>query len=168
MAENGMSKFSGEDYGFSFGIRVIAGDELRALGHFGQQIGAADLPVLRKRLLQGLDHAYQRALANSRAKREARQRFGSLGEMLTEPKLARVEVRKQELPAHYEIDPRSVPLVEVSNYVREISTRLRDLNSNVAFNYIGATTGLERILFVSSEGQASTKLMLSAKAHATW
>ena len=152
MAENGMSKFSGEDYGFSFGIRVIAGDELTAPGHFGQQIGAADLPVLRKRLLQGLGHAYQRAMANSRAKREARQRFGNLGEMLTEPKLARVEVRKQELPAHYEIDPRTVPLVEVSNYVREISTRLRDLNGNVAFNYIGATTGLERILFVSSEG----------------
>src|SRR3972149_10535977 len=52
-SENGMDKFSGEDYGFSFGVRVLAGDKTIAPGHFGQQVGAADLPLLAERLRQG-------------------------------------------------------------------------------------------------------------------
>ena len=32
VAENGMDKFSGEDYGFAFGVRVIAGDRARRRG----------------------------------------------------------------------------------------------------------------------------------------
>ena len=41
VAENGMDKFSGEDYGFAFGVRVIAGDRIAAPGYVGEQIGAA-------------------------------------------------------------------------------------------------------------------------------
>ena len=29
VSENGMDKFAGEDYGFAFGVRVLAGEHLR-------------------------------------------------------------------------------------------------------------------------------------------
>ena len=152
MAENGMDKFSGEDYGFSFGVRVLAGERLLAPGHFGQQVGAADLPRLTERLRDGLDHAYQRALANSRAKQSAREQFGPLGQALYSPDLAPIAVRQQSIPGRYEVDPRDVPLTEVVNYVREVSQRVQGLDPKVAFNFIAAATQFERLLFVSSEG----------------
>ena len=42
-AENGSAKSSGDDYGFAFGIRVLAGDRMVAPGYFGRGLGAADL-----------------------------------------------------------------------------------------------------------------------------
>jgi len=62
LAENGMDKFSAEDYGLSFGVRAIAGEKVAAAGYFGQQLGARDVPQLLERLREGLDHAYERAL----------------------------------------------------------------------------------------------------------
>jgi len=152
VAENGMDKFSGEDYGFAFGVRVLAGERMAAPGYFGEIIGAADLPELRGRLQEGLDHAYQRALTNARAKEGARIRFPSLGDTLYDMSLAPIEVRQDTIEAQYEIDPRTVPLGEAGKYVREVSQRVQGLDPSVAFNYISAYTMLERQLFVSSEG----------------
>src|SRR3990170_6353698 len=50
VAENGMDKFSGEDYGFSFGVRVIAGEKVAAPGYAGEMVGSSDLPRLSQRL----------------------------------------------------------------------------------------------------------------------
>jgi len=41
-AENGHSKQSGKDETLAFGIRVIAGEGVRAPGYYGQSLGAAD------------------------------------------------------------------------------------------------------------------------------
>ncbi|MFQ6019699.1 MAG: TldD/PmbA family protein, partial [Dehalococcoidia bacterium] len=152
VAENGMDKFSGEDYGFSFGVRVLAGDGLVAPGHFGQTLGAADLPELAARLRQGLDHAYERARANAGAKEAARQELGPVAEALYSVELAPVEVRQDTIPARYQTDPRQLPLAEAVQYVREVSRRLQGLDKGVAFNYVSAGTQLERTLFVSSQG----------------
>ena len=54
VAENGMDKFSGEDYGFAFGVRVIAGDRISAPGYCGEMVGTSDLPRLNKRLSEAL------------------------------------------------------------------------------------------------------------------
>ncbi|MCH7809775.1 MAG: segregation/condensation protein A, partial [Chloroflexi bacterium] len=46
VAENGMDKFSTEDYGFSFGVRVLAGQNVVSPGYVGEIVGTADLPRL--------------------------------------------------------------------------------------------------------------------------
>jgi TldD protein len=152
VAENGMDKFSGEDYGFAFGIRVLAGEKITSPGYFGEIVGAADLPELRQRLKDGLDHAYERALANARAKDGARSRFAALGDALYDMSLAPIEVRQDTTDAQYQIDPRGVPLEDASQYVREVSQRVQGLDPGVVFNYISAYTMLDRQLFASSEG----------------
>jgi len=152
VAENGMDKFSGEDYGFAFGVRVLAGEHITSPGYFGELIGAADLPRLNERLREALDHAYERAVANARAKTGARSRFGALGDPLYDMTLAPIEVRQDTVDGTWEEDPREVPLEDASKYVREVSQRVQGIDSGVAFNYISAATQLERQLFVSSEG----------------
>jgi len=74
VAENGMDKFSTEDYGFSFGVRVLAGQHVAAPGYVGEIVGTADLPRLQQRLREALDSAYARAVANARGKDAARSR----------------------------------------------------------------------------------------------
>ncbi len=152
VAENGMDKFSAEDYGFSFGVRILAGDKTVAPGYFGQQVGAADLPRLAQRLREGLDHAYERALANAKAKAAAHDEFGPLGQALASLELAPVEVRQDTAAARYEVDPRQVPLPDAVGYVRQVSQRVQGLDPGVVYNAISAVTQLERLLFVSSEG----------------
>ena len=151
VAENGMDKFSGEDYGFAFGVRVIAGEKTAAPGYFGRLLGAADLPHLHRQLKEGLDHAYDRALANSQAKARAQETFHILGPAISDLVLAPAEAHEETVPAQYKLDPREVDLDEATVYVRDISKQVQALGK-VAFNFIGASTQLERILFVSSEG----------------
>ena len=81
-AENGASKFSGEDYGFSFGVRVLAGERMVAPGYFGRSLGAADLDSLEKILREGIEKAYRRAMANGELKATVREKFGGLGDSL--------------------------------------------------------------------------------------
>jgi TldD protein len=152
VAENGMDKFSAEDYGFSFGVRVLAGQNVAAPGFFGELVGTADLPRLQERLRDALDHAYARAVANARGKDAARSRYGALGSSLYDLSLAPIDVRQDETDAQYEIDPREVRLDEAVDYARDASARVRDLDKAVVYNYLSAFTELQRHLFVSSEG----------------
>ncbi len=152
VAENGMDKFSGEDYGFAFGVRVLAGQHTAAPGYFGELIGASDLPRLNEHLREALDHSYERALANARAKAGARMRFGALGDALYDMTLAPIDVRQDTVDATYQMDPREVPLEDAVSYIRDVSQRVKGFNPGVVFNYISASTQLERQLFVSSEG----------------
>src|SRR3989442_7068034 len=51
-AENGTPKFSGDDYGFALGVRVLAGERMIAPGYVGQGLGTAHVadlyPILRE------------------------------------------------------------------------------------------------------------------------
>ena len=152
VAENGMDKFSGEDYGFAFGVRVLAGERLAAPGYFGELVGAADLPRLQEHLREALDHAYDRAMANARSKEGARTRLGTLGDALYDMALAPIDVRQDTVEAQYQISPREVALEDAVKYVRDVSQRVQGIDPGVVFNYISAATQLERQLFVSSEG----------------
>jgi len=152
VAENGMDKFSGEDYSFSFGVRVIAGDRAKAPGYFGQLLGASDLDSLGARLTEGMDHAYERALASAQEKAATRERFGALAGSLYDVELAPIAVEQDLIGPSFEIDPRSVSLDEASRYVREISKQVQALGKEVVFNFISAGTEFQRLLFVSSDG----------------
>ncbi|MFQ5880620.1 MAG: TldD/PmbA family protein, partial [Dehalococcoidia bacterium] len=152
VAENGMDKHSAEDYGFSFGVRVIAGEGVAAPGYFGQTLGSADLPKLSRLLRAGIDHAYRRALANAQRKAGIQGRLGPLAEALYDSALASVDVREDTVAAHYRRDPRAVPLEEVTTYVREVSQAVGGLDQKVVFNYVYGGTMLIRQLFCSTDG----------------
>jgi TldD protein len=152
VAENGMEKFSGEDYGFGFCVRVLAGDKTVAPGYFGELVGTSDLPRIHERIRDALDHAYERAIANARGKEGASSRFSVLGSSLADLSLAPIDVRQDTIDATYKYDPREVPLEDVSRYVGDVSERVKGIDPGVAFNFISAQTQLDRQLFVSTEG----------------
>src|SRR5919201_4484176 len=60
-AENGDSRFAGDDYGFAAGVRVLAGDRMVAPGWIGLTLGTADVAQLPRLLREGLERAYRRA-----------------------------------------------------------------------------------------------------------
>jgi TldD protein len=151
-AENGGAKSSGDDYGFAFGIRVLAGNRMIAPGYFGRGLGRADLGDLPQILRAGLTAAYRRAMPNGEMKAEARGKFGSLGEALADTRLCPVAAVRDVVPAVFDIDPRSVSLDEMVRLAQDVSRKVQSAGPRVQHNYIAVTTQLSRELFASSEG----------------
>jgi TldD protein len=151
-AENGTSKFAGEDYALAFGIRVLAGDRMVAPGYVGRSLGVADIPALEAILRASLEQAYRRAVANAAMKADAREKFGALGESLADCPLHPVDVRQDTVAAVYETDPRSVELGEMVRYTTDVSRQVSGVDRTVKYNYVSTLTQLSRELFASSEG----------------
>jgi TldD protein len=150
-AENGGAKSSGDDYGFAFGIRVLAGDRLVAPGYFGRGMGAADLDRLAELLKEGLLAAHRRALANAEWKADAKGKFGSLGEALADTRLCPVTVRQDVVPAVFQVDPRAMSLDEMVRFTTDVSRQVAAAHGQVQYNYVSTMTQLCRELFASSE-----------------
>ncbi len=151
-AENGASKSSGDDYGFAFGIRVLAGRRMAAPGYFGRSLGAADLPHLDRILKEALQAAYRRAMANAELKAEVKGKFGALGDSLSDTRLHPVQVLQEVVPAVFEMDPRAVPLDEMVRFTTDVSRQVAAVHARLSYNYISTMTQLSRELFASSEG----------------
>ncbi|HSE92113.1 MAG TPA: TldD/PmbA family protein, partial [Methylomirabilota bacterium] len=151
-AENGGPKFSGDDYRFTLGVRVLAGDRAVAPGYVGLVLGAADLPQIERVMREALERAWRRATVNGEMKADARGKFGALGEALADLRLHPVEVREDVVPATYEIDPRSVALPVMVAQATDISSRLSALDRRIGYNHVGVVTQLSRELFASTEG----------------
>jgi len=151
-AENGHSKQSGKDETLAFGIRVIAGDGVRAPGYYGQSLGAADWDRLGRVIRDGLARAHERAAANSRGKAAAAVAFPVLAGTLWDTRLAPVPANRDAVPAAFEVDPRSVPLADIAALTREVGSAVKATSAAVTYNSIGALTQISRELFVSTEG----------------
>jgi len=151
-AENGVPKYSTEDCLLAVGIRVLAGDGVIAPGYFGQALGAADLPHLAKKLAAGLKHAYERAVANALQKAHARSKYKELGESLYDTRLAPIEVHRDTVKADYAIDPRRVRLEDMVRHVTDVSRAVQEVDEQLHYNAVGATTQFSRELFTNSEG----------------
>jgi TldD protein len=151
-AENGTPKFSADDYGFTLGVRVLAGDRMVAPGYAGQSLGAADVPNLAGIIRGALERAYRRAMVNGEMKADAREKFGALGEALADTRLSPVDVRQDTVAAVYRIDPRAMPLADMVRYSTDVSRQVAAVDAGVKYNYVGTVTELTRELFVSSEG----------------
>lgn len=151
-AENGMEKQSSQDYSFSMGVRVLAGDSVVAPGYYGGLLGAADANNFPKVVRQAVRHAYERARANAEAKAATKSRFGALGDSLKSTSLAPVTPGKAVAPAIYRLDPRSVPLPKVVRLATDCSKAVASVSNQVAMNVVVAMTAVIRELFVSSEG----------------
>jgi len=151
-AENGTPKYSGDDYGFALGARVLAGDRMIAPGYVGQTLGTADLDDLDRIVREALERAYRRAMVNGEMKADAREKFGPLGESLADTRLHPIEVRQDTVGAVYRVDPRSMVLADMVRYSTDVSRQVAAVDSGVKYNYVGTMTELSRELFVSSEG----------------
>ncbi len=151
-AENGRSKHSNKDYGFSVGIRALSGDGMIAPGYFGRSLGTAELSRLDQVVKEGLRHAHHRARANAERKAAIKGEFGSLADALTSTSLAPIEIHQDVVPARFEIDPRSVPLDELVALTTETSRSCSGLDPHVKYTFVSAFTLLSRELFCSSEG----------------
>ena len=151
-AENGESKFSGDDYGFSLGVRVLAGDRMVAPGWVGLTLGTADLPDLPRRLRETLERAHRRAMVNGELKATAREKFGPLGAALADTRLHRVEVCEDTVPAVYAVDPRTLPLGEMVAFTTDVARRVAAAHTDVKYSYVSTVTQLQRELFASTEG----------------
>src|SRR5580765_316063 len=120
-SENGTPKYSGDDYGFALGVRVLAGERMIAPGYVGQTLGTADLDDLDRIVREALERAYRRAMVNGEMKADAREKFGPLGESLADTRLHPIEVRQDTVPAVYAIDPRTLPLGEMVAFTTDVS-----------------------------------------------
>jgi TldD protein len=150
-AENGAVKFSGDDYGFALGVRVLAGQRAVAPGYAGRGLGSVDAADLDRVIRETLEQAYRRALVNAEQKADAREKFGPLGASLGDTRLHPIEAREDTVPAEYEIDPRAVPLAEVVRLATDVSRQVAAVE-RIQHNWVGALTQLSRELFASTEG----------------
>jgi len=153
-SENGEAKYSGMDYGFSLGGRVLAGEDITSPGYFGLILGKEDLPGLTFTLEAGLNHAYERALFNARWKSQTKKHFKKLGQTLWDMNLAPVKICRDIVPAEFGINPLSISPRSISNYLKDISKEIKALDSSILYNQIAASTMLLREFFTSSEGAA--------------
>ncbi|MCK5181928.1 MAG: TldD/PmbA family protein [Dehalococcoidia bacterium] len=154
VAQDGMMKSSIRDYGLSYGLRVIAGKQILATGYFGQTLGAADTDNLSEIIGDGLNQAYERAIASSRIKSERKSQWQALGQSLHSTELAPIEICQDTIPGVYKINPVEVSLGEVNDLARDVSKAVASYDLRVKLNHIGIQTSLARELFVSSEGTA--------------
>jgi TldD protein len=151
-AENGGAKSSGDDYGLGLGVRVLAGARTIAPGYVGLTLGAADADDLPRIVREALEQAWRRADVNAEMKADARGKLGPLGDSLADTRLHPVEIRRDTIPAVYEVDPRTVELAAMIRATTDVSRDLAALDERLKFNYVSTLTQLSRELFVSSEG----------------
>jgi TldD protein len=151
-AENGESKSSGDDYGFSVGVRVLAGERAVAPGWVGLTLGTADLGDLPRLLREAIERAYRRAMVNGELKASARGKFGPLGDSLADTRLHPIQVREDTVRARYVVDPRTLPLAEMVAFTTEVSRRVAAVDAAIKHNYVSTLTHLTRELFASTEG----------------
>jgi len=151
-AENGNSKYSGDDAGLAVGVRVLAGDRTVAPGYVGLVLGASDVDALPRIIREALQRAYRRACVNAEMKADAREKFGALGEALAPTRLHRIDVREDTVPAIYAIDPRTVQLGTMIAYTTDVSRQVAAVDTRLVHNYCSTLTQISRELFVSSEG----------------
>lgn len=151
-SENGIAKGMSEDYSFSFGVRVVAG-EMGAWGYYGQPLGVSDLrgKKIDKVFKNGIKTAYNRAMANSLNKAKL-STSGGLSPSLAEVKLAKVDVRQDSFKIGFEKDPRTIALNDVLELGVSVSKQMKGVGAEVKFAYTGIYTGIIRELFCSSEG----------------
>src|SRR5262245_3964297 len=151
-AENGASRFSGDDYSLSLGVRVLGGERAVAAGYVGVSLGAADVDRLAHIIRETIERAWRRATVNAEMKADARGKFGALGDPLADTRLHPHASGVDTMPAVYQIDPRTVPLAEMVSLATELSREIAAIDTRIQHNYVGVLTQLSRELFASTEG----------------
>jgi len=129
--ENGTPKFSGDDYGFSLGVRVLAGERMIAPGYVGQVLGTADVAELDRIIQEAIERAYRRAMVNGEMKADAREKYGALGAALADTHLHPIPALEDTVAAVYRVDPRTVDLAEMVRYATDVSRQVAAVDARV-------------------------------------
>jgi TldD protein len=151
-AENGASRAAREDSRLRLGVRVLAGDRMIGPGYAGIAPGGGDADTVIRAVRDALAQAHRRALMNGELKAQAREKYGALGLALADTRLHPVEVRRDTIPAVFEIDPRDLPLAEMARFTREVARQVKALDPRLTYSYLSTVTQLSRELFASTEG----------------
>ena len=149
-AQKGAPKEGAEESQMSFGVRVIAGDGLKAPGYSSSYIGPSDLMDMEKSIKKAVEHAWRRALANASQKAEMKGILGFLGESIYSTNLARVEIYRDTLALDFKEDPRNVLLEDIIKEAVGVSESVENLYESHGYNMIHLYTTLVRQLFASS------------------
>lgn len=152
IAQKGTPKESAEESRMSFGVRVIAGGNLKAPGYSSSYLGPSDLMDIERFIKKAIEHAWRRASANASQKAEMKRILGSLSESIHSTNLARVEICKDTLALDFKKDPRNVPLENIIKEAVGVSELVENLYGSRGYNMIHLYTTLVRQLFASSEG----------------
>ena len=107
---------------------------------------------MQARVREAIETAWRRADVNAEMKADTREKFGALGEALADTRLHPVEVRRDTIPAVYEVDPRTMDLARMVDETTDVSRRLAAQDPRLKYNYVSTLTQLSRELFVSTEG----------------
>lgn len=148
---NGNPVGARQDWETSFGVRVIAGDKMKAPGHFGLHFGPREAKNFASVAREGIRHAYERALANAAFKLSMKRELGSLGESFYSTTLAPVEIHQSQTQLPSQIDPRTVPVAKLVKEALDISKDIQKVE-NIIANEVLLETLIVRKLFLSSEG----------------
>jgi molybdenum cofactor synthesis domain-containing protein len=128
-AENGASKFSGDDYGFALGVRVLAGDRMVAPGYVGSR-SARPTSTISTRIVA---RRWSAPIARHGQRRDEGRRAREVrpaGRVAADTRLHPIEVREDTVPAVYAVDPaacrsRDGPLPPTSRAGRRGRSRLK-------------------------------------------
>lgn len=151
-AEDGEPKASSRDFALALGVRVVAGNGTSASGYCGLTLGPSDVPRLSEIVREALLHAHERASASARRKVAAAQRFSAGGGSLSPCELAPIDVRREDVSAVYEIDPRTVDPQAACRLCTDVSKAIAGSSDRVRYNIVEGVSFLARELFASSEG----------------
>jgi TldD protein len=151
-AENGVTRAAREDARLGLGVRALAGDRMVASGYVGLTLGDTDVEGVIRLVRDALAQAHRRAALNGELKAQAREKFGALGAALADTRLGPVEVRRDRVPAAFEIDPRDLPLADMASYTCDVARQVKALDPRLTYSYLSTLTQLSRELFASTEG----------------
>jgi TldD protein len=156
VANDGELRDSAESEGAGFGLSVHFADRggLIGVGQSGAEIGR--LALHRDRLMRairyGLDEAYERARLNARARNALVKRYGARVRSLSASALAPAPAVRDEVPAIWWCDPRTLDPGELKRLCREASAAVKALGPEIAFNAVGAISELREELFINTAG----------------
>ena len=151
-SEDGKPKVTSMDWSFSLGVRVIAGQNSKASGYYGKQLGLTDFKNFSKVVRKSLEVAYLRAKANASHKAAFKKKVPKFGKAISDTTLAPTEVHKKTVKAEYEIDPRKVKPKELTDFACDAALAAKRHHPNVKRVELVVNTSISRQIFASSEG----------------
>jgi TldD protein len=157
-AVDGEPRENTETRGGSLGLSVwfVGPDGAFGMGQVGAEIaeGHDGRDGLLRAISEGLTRAYERAKVSAREKAALAARLGGRAKalsVLTPPAIAQA---RDQVPALFQRDPRTVQPAEIARLSRETSAAIAGLGSGIAFNALRVLTEFRHELFLDSEGSA--------------
>jgi TldD protein len=174
VAIDGAPRDSFEGDNASFGVSVMVEEAgvtegaFCGAGQYGAEVGA--LALDRRRLLAalrgGLEEAWRRARVSARSGAAVRRRTGAASLAAVHPALAGIAPVRDDVPATFRVDPRTLDPEALKRLVREASAAACAVSPAIVYNVAAALTELRRELFVSSAGAAITQSFAFAQGDA--